>query len=433
MSAEYPYNASRQQAQEPLYPVMPPSGPVSQPGVSWLPPVANDRTNFVLIGIVLFFFPIIFLPQGIAFFVGSHAPLLPRVGLLLFFYLIPTLMITLGILAFKQQGRWNVINQRRQMAAAWGSTSGVPLAESHPFPNAGALPPYFTIKHKANWHAAIALACLVAGLVVLTWTGFVISSALLIGTTLQEGIGDAFRFPLFPWMFLLSPLVLLVRTSLPQRIEITPEGLTVRHPGYDWARSNRASKQQMIRWHEARLFAIRAGKPGASAVRYELSSPTTVITFDRIFQPHWWLRFRPAEPFGEYHAQMDALLALISARTGLPLYDVRQPSRAEAFPGPETPAQRGHTKYRATLSAVLVALSVGCQVEGFPGVLLAKVHNDGRPVVLVLEIAACLLALAALWLGYRAPGKESRLVSIAYLCLAFAIIGLLLFPFGPIV
>ncbi|HEX6779367.1 MAG TPA: hypothetical protein VF099_14250 [Ktedonobacterales bacterium] len=32
---------------------------------------------------------------------------------------------------------------------------------------------------------------------------------------------------------------------------------------------------------------------------------------------------RPAQPFGEYNAQMDALLAFISARTGLLLYNVR--------------------------------------------------------------------------------------------------------------
>jgi hypothetical protein len=432
MSAEYPFNTSWQQAQEPPYP--PPSGPAPQPGVSWLAPVANDRTNFVLIGIGLFFFPIIFLPQGIASFVQSHSPLLLRVGLLLCYSLLPALLITLGILAVKQQQRWNAINQRRQMAAAWGSASGVPLAESHPFPNAGALPPYFTIKHKANWHAAIALACLVTGLFVLTWTGLVISSALLIGVTLQESIGDVFRFPFFPWMLLLSPLVLLVRASLPQHIEITPDGLIVRHPGYDWARSNQASKQRMIGWHEARLFAIRAGKPGASTARYELSSPTTVITFDRILRPHWWLRFRPAEPFGDYHAQIDALLALISARTGLPLYDVRQSFRVETLPGLETPAQEGRaTNYRTVLSAVLIALSVGCQMEGFPGVLAAKVHDDYRPVALALEIIACLLALGALWFGYRAPGKETRLVSFAYLCLAFAMIGLILFPFGPFV
>src|SRR5262245_4824310 len=34
-------------------------------------------------------------------------------------------------------------------------------------------------------------------------------------------------------------------------------------------------------------------------------------------------RFRPGPSFGEYHAQMDALLALISAHTSLLLYDVR--------------------------------------------------------------------------------------------------------------
>ena len=82
----------------------------------------------------------------------------------------------------------------------------------------------------------------------------------------------------------------------------------------------------MIWWQDARLFAIRGGKPGARRVRYELSSPTTVVAFDRILRPRWWSRFQPGQPFEVYQAQMDALLALISARTGLPLYDVRSAS-----------------------------------------------------------------------------------------------------------
>jgi hypothetical protein len=79
----------------------------------------------------------------------------------------------------------------------------------------------------------------------------------------------------------------------------------------------------MILWSDARLFAIRIGKPGAAKVCYELSSPLKVVTFARIVRPRWWALYRPAQPFGEYNAQMDALLALISAHTGLLLYDVR--------------------------------------------------------------------------------------------------------------
>jgi hypothetical protein len=44
---------------------------------------------------------------------------------------------------------------------------------------------------------------------------------------------------------------------------------------------------------------------------------------DRIVRPRWWSRFRSGQSFGEYNAQMDALLALIAAHTDLLLYDVR--------------------------------------------------------------------------------------------------------------
>jgi hypothetical protein len=115
------------------------------------------------------------------------------------------------------------------------------------------------------------------------------------------------------------------RWSLPQRIEVTPAGLIVKHRRYDWARNGQQGKKKMIPWHEAQLFAIRSGKPGGATIRYELSSPTTVLTFDRILRPRWWSRFQPAPSFGEYNMQMEALLSLICAHTGLRLYDVREP------------------------------------------------------------------------------------------------------------
>ena len=126
---------------------------------------------------------------------------------------------------------------------------------------------------------------------------------------------------------------------------------------------------------------------------------------------------------------MDTLLALISARTGPPLYDVCQAPRVDAPSRPGSPANTS-----TVLSGVLVGLSFYGQVEGFPGVLFAKVHNDGCPVALVLEIIAGILALAPLWFGYRAPGHQARvLVRLGYVLLALAIIGLMLFPFGALV
>jgi hypothetical protein len=109
--------------------------------------------------------------------------------------------------------------------------------------------------------------------------------------------------------------ILLLR---PQRIEVTQEGLTVRHTA-GWVRHG----TNRIRWSEARLFAIRDGKPGEPAVHYELSSPYNVVQWTRARHNCWWALHRPAIPFAEYDAQMEALIALISGITGLPLYDVR--------------------------------------------------------------------------------------------------------------
>lgn len=482
MSAEYPHNAAWQHAQEQPDPALPPYGPARQPAGVWRPPVPDDRTNFALIGAGLIGLSTIFLPQGIAFFVGSHAPLLARVGLLLFFYLLPVLMVSVGLSAFKHGRRWNGVNQRRQMAAAWGVPSGVPLAEPQPVQRGGALLERVTITLKSNWLALVTSTCLVVSLVFLIGAAFALSSALLIGATLQDSVGDALHVEPFLLMVVVPLLVPLVRASWPQRIEITPEGLAVRHPRFDWARTTPSLQSQRIGWHEARLFAIREGTPGAPTVRYELSGPTTVVTFDRLLRAHWWSRFWPAQPFGDYHTQMEALLALISARTGLPLFDVRPAPTTAVLPGqlpPASPAEPtslsapfspqvsepagegvwrgaphgGHpgqapvrvpwprrpallgspANSRTALSAVLVGLSFWCQVEGFPGVLLAKLRNDARPVALLLEIIAGLLAGAGLWFGHRAPGNQVRLLRLGYLGLALAIIGLVLFPFGPFV
>jgi len=112
---------------------------------------------------------------------------------------------------------------------------------------------------------------------------------------------------------------------LPPKIEITQEGIIVRHGFYDWLETEMRFRygKRTILWNEARLFAIRDGKPGKPAVHYELSSPYEVVKWRRIRQPRWWSLYRPVIPFAEYDAQMEALIALISGITGLPLYDVR--------------------------------------------------------------------------------------------------------------
>ena len=72
------------------------------------------------------------------------------------------------------------------------------------------------------------------------------------------------------------------------------------------------------------MFAIRDGKPGSTITRYELSSRFCVVQWGHVRQTRWWSLYRPASDFRASDEQMEALVAVISGYTGLPLYDLRQ-------------------------------------------------------------------------------------------------------------
>ncbi len=182
----------------------------------------------------------------------------------------------------------------------------MPLAYPHPLPNVGALPAPFTIKLRPNWTLFLAFLCLLLGELLLIYTGLWMALGPLTGF-----IGG---------LIIILPLLIF----WPQKIEVTQEGLTVRHTFFDWwATMGGGQGRHSIRWNEARLFAVRDGKPGTPATHYELSGPYQVIKWRRVRHPRWSFS-RPAIPFAEYDAQMEALIALISGITGLPLYDVRE-------------------------------------------------------------------------------------------------------------
>jgi hypothetical protein len=320
MQTEYPPNTPWQPAQQQQYPAMPPQPPAPQPGMVWLPPVANDRSGLRIVGGLIVFYALLMGFLYTASYLGNVQPDFVGLGELLFILILPGLFY--GIRFFIQAQRWNVINQRRQTAVAWGSASGVPLAEPQPFPNIEALPLPFTIKLRRNWPAIFALFCFLVVLVSSLQANLYSAGN---NISFQQVIVDWITNPSSFWSVDVCLIAFcIVWGSLPQSIEVTAQGLIIRHPMYDWFKTaNGPFWKWVIPWSDIRLFAIREGKPGASKVRYELSSPLKVVTFSRIVRPRWWSLYRPAQPFGEYNAQMDALLALISARTGLLLYDVR--------------------------------------------------------------------------------------------------------------
>ena len=315
MQTEYPHNAPWQHAPEQQHPVMPPQPPAPQPGVVWLPPVANDRSLLRFGGGFMVLLALLAGFQDIRYYLANTQPVPAKLTMLLFALLLPATLFAFGIRIFAQARGWLAINLRRQWSA-YSSAAGVPLAEPQPFPNIEALPLPYKIKLKRNWLAIFAVLCLLT---------FIFSSSQAISyldSQIEITRWLALILPLLP----LFPVIfagLIVWALLPPSIQVTTEGLAAQHPGDVWANIFGSARKQMIPWSEAWLFAIREGKPGASTIRYELSSPLKVVTFSRIVRPRWWALYRPAQPFGEYNTQMDALLALISARTGLLLYDVR--------------------------------------------------------------------------------------------------------------
>jgi hypothetical protein len=433
MSEGYPTSGSGQPDQPELTYFTPPLES-STPASAWSPPVATEHQNVALVAACLVVASTIFIPQGIAFYVTSHSPLLARIPGLIVFFLPSILMIIGAVLLVKQGRQWDEVNRRRQSAAAWGLASGIPLATTQPLPSAESLPEPFVLRLEANRLAVVALPFLAVGLLFLVWGYFALSFGLLLGFSRQESLQLPIGFWAFALFLTFTVIVTVIRlTWSPERIEVTSEGLSVTPGASSWRRQSRPNRTpngtRMIAWEEARLFAIRRGKPGAGQVHYEVSSPATAVTFRSIVRPHFWSLYRPAQPFDQYSEQMDTLLAAIAAHTGLPLYDVRWIPREGTVPSP-----RWSRNYSITLSALLFALSCACQVEGVPGVLLAR-QNDGRPVVLALEIIAGLSALAGLGFGYSAfvLAYRSRLLLLGYILLALAIIGLAFFPLGPLI
>ena len=217
-----------------------------------------------------------------------------------------------AIFSFVQMRHWKPMNERRQAAAFYGFASRVPLAAAHPLPNVGALPLPFTIILKPNWPKILLTLGMMAGAAILILVAFF---PFFVGS---GGLSSSFGM----WLFLLTLFLgLCAFISLrlrPQRIEVTQEGLRGRHIA-GWF--NKADSS--IRWSDAQLFAIRGGKPGTPGTRYELSCSYAVVQWTRARKQPWSL-YRPAIPFAEYDAQMEALIALISGITGQPLYDVRE-------------------------------------------------------------------------------------------------------------
>lgn len=90
-------------------------------------------------------------------------------------------------------------------------------------------------------------------------------------------------------------------------------------------------KREFEAQESASLYNTWGAQKSGSSITYELSSSTDIARWTLVLHPNLFgMGMVSAVPFDEYKRQMQALNALIVARTGLPLYDLRA---VEHFPG----------------------------------------------------------------------------------------------------
>lgn len=205
------------------------------------------------------------------------------------------------------------------LEAAWrGDDAQLPLADHQPEPDATALTLPITIQLRLRRR----------GLVSMDVVFFLMASlyALAYGLTetppIQPGLLAASMFVIVASIFSGCAVALFVHCAevTRNRITVSDKGLSQHLPGL-------ASDLYAITWSEARLFAITRGRkkrPGDVVYMLATAGPVKFVIWPRLCQPpRWYTTLEPTMPFAKHDQQMQALLSLVAARTGLPLRDLR--------------------------------------------------------------------------------------------------------------
>lgn len=227
--------------------------------------------------------------------------------------------------AGKVQRYWQQVEQRRQAAARGDQHL---LADEQPQPDAQALTLPITIKQSPRISSfALLLTCLFSGLLIGGTIGLLIITHILplpghftpmfiyiilgVAALFILGIGGLFTFIMY--------------SKVRQQITLTESGLI---------QAGISSKIRSIPWSEAHLFAelgIYGAKKYPYPALFELASEHEIIRWNWIRKNSlkvWYFANSKAAP-EEYERQMQGVLAIVAAKTGLPLYDLRKDVKQE--------------------------------------------------------------------------------------------------------
>ena len=213
-----------------------------------------------------------------------------------------------------QKRYWEQIEQRR-FAAVRGNRAL--LAVEQPVANAFALQLPCTLKSRPGKGGIlfIIVISLIFALLLVGLPAWLNNNFLFFSANRLHNFLILFAIVAFVMIILL--LALFFSPMGTQKIIVTEEDLSIRAGG----------RESTMRWEDARLFAMYnafGARKSGSVITYELSSAKDIVRWTQVLRrSRFNMRLVPTIPLDEYNRQMQALNALIVARTGLPLSDLR--------------------------------------------------------------------------------------------------------------
>jgi hypothetical protein len=208
--------------------------------------------------------------------------------------LVPFLILTVLL---RQGVRYN---RRRQAAAQRDPTALTYPQQPIANPQMPTLPMTITLfpTAKLRWLMSLISTVTLAGIIIGSWSNLI---------------------PFRGWLsvFAVISLALFVRAIIAMifkhpalQINVTDKEIQITQFG----------EESSVEWEDARLFAVFAVRRHGDDIRYELSSEQVIMCWNWDRSPRS-VRFTTSVE--EYNRKMEELLAIIVAKTGLTLYDLR--------------------------------------------------------------------------------------------------------------
>ena len=241
---------------------------------------------------------------------------------MVFSYMIVALFATLNTCLQISKARFTTRLEHKRQAAAWGDR--LLLADWQPAPTAQTLPLPFTMRMRPRWGKLVAVVAILPLLAAACWSIFFVF-AFQAATSLVEHAPVVFWSLVISTMLML-PLPVFVAFSLAVRQQITLTEHGIMQVGL-------LARTKSLPWSQIRLFAVL---PVLFSEKSSNQSPVffEVASADETLQWSWaqssgivrdFFFARSVDAPADHEQQLRAMLAVIQARTHLPLYDLRKP------------------------------------------------------------------------------------------------------------